>query len=59
MTSALNLSASVQISNVKHSIVLSIIYHDQMDIMEQESTNFLMSIETAKSPFFLKSHLKR
>ena len=33
----------VKISNVKHSSV-SNIYHDQMDIMEQASANFLMSI---------------
>ena len=37
-------SLSVQFSNVKHSTVLSVIHHDQMDIMEQASTNFLMII---------------
>ena len=36
--------ACVQISNVKHSTVLSVIYHNQMGIMEKSSTNFLMSI---------------
>ena len=38
-TSALSF-ASVQISNFKHSTRLSVIYHDQMDIREQVSTNF-------------------
>ena len=42
-TSAL-IFASVQISNVKHSTVLSMIYHDKMNTMEQASTIFLMSI---------------
>ena len=37
-TSALNF-ASVQISNVKHSKVLRMIYHHKMNIMEQASTN--------------------
>ena len=42
-TSAL-IFACVQISNVKHITVLSVIYHDQIDIMEKSSTIFLMSI---------------
>ena len=42
-TSALNF-ASVQISNVKHSTVMSVIYHDKMNTIEQASTNFSMRI---------------
>ena len=42
-TSALNF-ASVQISNVKHSTVMSVIYIDKMNTFEQASTNFLMRI---------------
>ena len=32
--------SSVQISNVQHSTVLSVIYHDKMNIMEQALSNF-------------------
>ena len=42
-TSALNF-ASVQISNVKYSTVMSEIYHDKMNTIEQASTNVLMRI---------------
>ena len=45
-TSALLNIASVQISNFKHKTVTgltwSVIYNDEMDIMEQATTNFLM-----------------
>ena len=36
--------ASVKILNFNHSTGLSLIYHDQMDIMEQAATNILMII---------------
>ena len=42
-TSALKF-ASVQISNIKHSTVMSVIYHDKMNTIEQASLNFLMRI---------------
>ena len=40
---ALNL-ASVQISIFKHRTGVSVIYHNQMDIMAQASANILMKI---------------
>ena len=36
--------ASVQISNVKLSTVLSVIYRDKMNTIEQASANVLMGI---------------